>query len=195
MCHCKILIIDIWLLLCVVKIIIMKRQIKTTLKQIIDYWIENNNIDETKLNFDWSDANTHCWNCGDDKYRNSIKKASLERCHIIPHSLGGYDVPSNYVLLCKECHSEAPNISNNNNMWDWIKSNYMPISLYGTYRIRKALVMFKQKEGYSFFDKAKDIKDLNKVYIIEFKKISTHVSKITITTYYYMFKSIINNYT
>ena len=29
----------------------MKRQDKTTLNQIADYWIKNNNIDETQLNF------------------------------------------------------------------------------------------------------------------------------------------------
>ena len=79
----------------------MKREIKTTLKQISDYWIKNNNISETELNFDWSDSDTHCWSCGDNKHRKSKSTVSLERCHIIPHSLGGEDLPNNYVCFVK----------------------------------------------------------------------------------------------
>lgn len=173
----------------------MRRQDKTTQKQIADYWIENNNICETELNFDWSDAHTHCWNCGDNKYRKSKKTASLERCHIIPNALNGQDIPSNYVLMCKECHAQAPNVSNDKDLWNWIKSNYIPFSFYGTYKIRKALVMFKEKEGYSFFDKVKIIEDFNKVLQIEMGKISTHGPTVNAATYYYMFKSIVNNYT
>ena len=173
----------------------MKRQDKTTLKEIADYWIKNNNIDETQLNFDWSEAHTHCWNCGDNQYRKSKKTASLERCHIIPHALKGEDKPSNYVLLCHKCHSEAPNTSESNDMWDWIKSNYIPLSFYETYKIRKALVMFKEKEGYSFFDKAINIKDINNAITSEARKTGTHGIKYNVSTFYYIFKSIIKNYT
>ncbi len=173
----------------------MKRQDKTTLKQIADYWVKNNNINETQLNFDWSESHTHCWNCGDNKSSKSKKRPSLERCHIIPRSLNGSDIPSNYVLLCKECHSQAPNTSYENDMWEWIKSNYIPFSFYGTYKIRKALVMFKDKEGYSFFDKAIKIKNLNNAFNLELSKISTHGFKFNVVTYYYMLKSIIKNYT
>mgnify|MGYP005749641619 CR=1 FL=1 len=173
----------------------MKRQDKTTLKQIADYWIENSEISELELNFDWSDSHTHCWNCGDDKYRKSTKKIALERCHIVPHSLDGKDTPSNYVLLCKECHAEAPNTSNKNDMWDWIKSNHLPFALYGTYKIRKALVMYKQKEGHSFLDKIKNIKNIGEVISNEFAKTATHGVKMNISTYYFMFKSIVKNYT
>jgi hypothetical protein len=171
----------------------MKGSIKTTIKQISKYW--NGKVSETDLNFDWSESETHCWNCGDNKYRKSKKTASLERCHIIPRSLKGKDIPSNFVLLCKECHKEAPNTTNPNDMWDWIKSNYMPFSFYGTYTIRKALIMFKMKEGYSFLDKIKDIDYLNNIILTEFKKTSTHLLKTNESTYYYMFKHIIDNNT
>lgn len=33
----------------------------------------------------------------------------LERAHIIPKSRGGTDDPSNFVLLCSQCHHENPN--------------------------------------------------------------------------------------
>jgi Zn finger protein HypA/HybF involved in hydrogenase expression len=169
-----------------------KRQDKTTLKQIADYWINNNNIDETELNFDWSEAYTHCWNCGDNKYSESTKTIKLQRCHIVAHSLRGKDIPSNYVLLCKECHAEAPNTSSNEDMWDWIKSNYIPFSFYNTYVIRKALIMFKQKEGYSFFSVVKNIEKINKSIQNQSEKITTHGAKINSSTLYYMLKILVN---
>ena len=41
-------------------------------------------------------------------WRDVWNKASLERAHIIPHSKGGESIPSNLVLLCKDCHKENP---------------------------------------------------------------------------------------
>jgi hypothetical protein len=171
------------------------RYCKTTIKHIADYWIKNSNISELELNFDWADAHTHCWNCGDDRFRKSHKTPSLERCHIVPHSLGGSDSPDNYVLLCKDCHQEAPNTNNPNDMWDWIKSNYMPFSFYGTYSVRKALIIFQEREGFSFIEKASTINNISDVIKNEFNNVSTHGAKTTISTYYYMFKTIIDKYT
>ena len=65
--------------------------IKTTKKEIIDYW--KYKVDESDISVDWSDADVCCWRCGCEK--------KLERCHIVPYSLGGEDKPSNFVLLCK----------------------------------------------------------------------------------------------
>lgn len=171
----------------------MPRTNKTTLKQIADYWVSHSEICETKLNFDWSDAYSHCWNCGDNKKRKS--NVSLEKCHIIPHSLGGLDEPSNYVLLCKSCHESAPNTSNPNDMWDWIKSNFIPFSFTDTYHIRQALIMFKEKEGYSFFEKAVFVDDLNDCIKKELRKTSTHLShKNNTSTLYFTLKKIIENH-
>lgn len=172
----------------------MSRSNKTTLKEIADYWVNHSNICETELNFDWADSYTHCWNCGHNKQWASNKKPSLEKCHIIPHSLGGKDIPSNYVLLCKDCHRLAPNTSNPNDMWEWIKSNYTPFSFTGTYHIRQALVMFKQKEGCSFFDKAAHIKDLSQCIKNELQKTSVHFScRINASTLYFTMRNIIQD--
>lgn len=169
------------------------KQIKrsTSINAIAEYWINNSNICETELNFDWCDAYTHCWNCGDDKYSKSTKRVYLERCHIIARALGGLDTAGNYVLMCKECHTQAPNTSNPNDMWDWIKSNYIPFSFSNTYRLRKALVLFKQNEGYSFFDKIVCMKNFANALQSEMSKISTHGCKINESTYYFMLKSIV----
>jgi len=75
-------------------------------------------IDECVLSVDWSEADSHCWRCGCEK--------NLERCHIIPDSLGGLDSPNNLVLLCKRCHAENPNVSDPEIMWDWIKAYKVP---------------------------------------------------------------------
>src|SRR5579863_4893993 len=34
--------------------------------------------------------------------------AHLERAHIVPYAMGSSNHVSNYLLLCKECHKEAP---------------------------------------------------------------------------------------
>lgn len=86
-----------------------KFYIKTTKREIIEYYLNNIPINEIDLNFDWSEADQVCWNCGD--YSNT------ERCHIIPNSLDGDDIPKNYVLLCNECHIDAPNTNNSNIIW------------------------------------------------------------------------------
>ena len=95
--------------------------IKTTLEQIINYWVIR--IDESELSIDFSEANERCWRCA--------YKSKLDRCHIIPASLGGLDDPSNLVLLCRRCHVEAPNIKDKNFFWDWLKAS--KVSFYDTY--------------------------------------------------------------
>jgi hypothetical protein len=142
------------------------RQIKTSIKAIVKYWEEQDlndqteNIkdrlwDECNLNFDWSDAEICCWNCGE--------KLRLQRCHIIPHSLGGVDKPSNYVLLCNECHREAPNVNSSDAMWDWIRSNKLQgVEQLIGYRMAQALKLFQIRSGKSYTDTINDfIKEKN----------------------------------
>lgn len=109
-----------------------------TKSSIAAYWaeqeIEGNPLVE-KINHsisgDWGEPN--CWACGigpsfctpfmqsacDVDYREgeSIYKCwnrakFLERCHIVPDSRGGSNDVSNFLLLCKECHKEAPDCTN-----------------------------------------------------------------------------------
>ena len=93
-----------------------RKPIRTTVAQAVDYW--SNRIDECALSVDWSEANTHCWRCGCER--------NLQRCHIIPDSLGGKDEPANIVLLCKRCHAEGPNVTDPEVMWDWIRAYAVP---------------------------------------------------------------------
>lgn len=50
---------------------------------------------------DIDDPLTQCWACrGEDR--------SLEKAHVVAFSDGGSNDPSNYWLLCPECHREQP---------------------------------------------------------------------------------------
>jgi hypothetical protein len=164
-------------------------EIKTTIKQISEYWKINTKISEIDLNFDWCDSDTHCWNCGSNKKNTTGKTSRLERCHIIPKSLGGIDEPKNYVLLCNICHKEAPNTTNPNDMWDWIISNHLPISLYDVYNIQNALIKYKKTEKKSFLKNFKNVNELNKSLNDSIKNISTHGVIFNESTYYYFLKN------
>lgn len=122
-----------------------RRNILTTKEQIVEYWWNNLPAEETELNFDWSDALEVCWNCGDFTKH-------TQRCHIIPDMLGGKDVPSNYVLLCEDCHREAPDVHDAHEMWKWIKSNRTTTGLVGSYRMDKILKEFKRRNGFDFIE-------------------------------------------
>lgn len=88
-----------------------KRKIlKTTKQEIANYWKDR--IDAKGVSVAFAQASTHCWRCG-------VRKR-LDRCHIIPHAKGGEDIPSNYILLCKHCHVDNPNLDDSSIIWDWL---------------------------------------------------------------------------
>ena len=109
-----------------------RSQIKTKNLEIIDYW--ETRVDECDISVDFSYAHERCWRCG--------YKSVLHRCHIIPHSLGGEDHPSNLVLLCKRCHVEAPNINDVEFFWDWLKAQ--KTSFYNTYWTIRGFIEYEQ---------------------------------------------------
>lgn len=80
-------------------------------------------MDECGLSVDWAEAEKLCWRCAQGR--------NLQRCHIVPDSLGGLDEPSNLVLLCAQCHAEAPNVDDPSFMWTWLRAHAAPF--YGTY--------------------------------------------------------------
>ncbi|MCI9087443.1 MAG: HNH endonuclease [Clostridia bacterium] len=121
-----------------------RENIKTTKEEIIDYWIQLE--DECDLNFDWAEADTICWRCGYER--------RLHRCHIIPDSLGGKDEPSNFVLLCADCHEQAPNVESSSFMWDWIKSYHAPF--YNTFWDNQALKEYERIYHKSFIQELKE---------------------------------------
>ena len=98
--------------------------VKTFKQDIIEYWMDSPNYangDEVGMAIDQADLDEdggRCWRCGTTK--------NVQRCHIIPHSQGGGDEPSNLLLLCRDCHNDAPNVSNATaeDFFNWMKIFY-----------------------------------------------------------------------
>ena len=87
-----------------------------------------------------SDFEPSCWGCGlpviTELEENQTKglckddlpkiwgdknvSSTLNRCHIIPRSLGGEDSPSNLFLMCETCHQESPDTTNPCNFMRWV---------------------------------------------------------------------------
>lgn len=112
---------------------------KTTHGEIVDYWAERQ--DECGLSVDWANAKKLCWRCAHER--------RLQRCHIIPSSLGGDESPSNLVLLCEQCHAEAPNVADPEFMWVWLRAHAVPF--YGTYWQQRGLREYELIYGEKLF--------------------------------------------
>ena len=126
----------------------MKRErIKTSKEEIVKYWFYEKSIDESGLSIDASEANDRCWRCG--------CKNNLERCHIVPDSLGGKDEPSNLVLLCHRCHLDNPNISDPEIMWDWIRA--YGVAIYDTFWDRLGQKEYKFIYKKDFFQEMEEL--------------------------------------
>lgn len=84
---------------------------------------------------DWGEPG--CWACGfhyRDKYDIRRSDASwekiyrcwdeipLQRCHIVPKSLGGTDECGNLFLMCRECHDLAPNTNIPEIFFEWARA-------------------------------------------------------------------------
>lgn len=141
-------------------------EIRTKKGEIADYWF--NIVDESGLSVDASEAIERCWRCG--------YKARLERCHIIPKSLGGSDSANNLVLLCKRCHIENPNINDPEIMWDWIRAYGTPF--YDTFWVIEGMKEYEFIYGKSFEDEIKDREvfkwKVDEILAEVFKKTSIH---------------------
>lgn len=146
----------------------MKRyNIKSKNHEIVEYWFSK--VDECGLSVDAAEAHERCWRCG--------YEASLERCHIIPDSLGGEDTPSNLVLLCHRCHLENPNVTDPEIMWDWIRAYGTPF--YDTFWILQGMKEYKFIYGKSFEEEWKEreidnIEKFTKLFNEELKKTTFH---------------------
>ena len=146
----------------------MKRSdIEAKYHEIVEYWFTRE--DECGLSVDAADAYERCWRCG--------YKVPLEKCHIIPKSLGGEAIPSNLVLLCHRCHLENPNVTDPEIMWDWIRA--YGTSLYDTFWTLEGMKEYRIMYGKSFEEEWKecemnDIEGISKLLGEELKKTTFH---------------------
>ncbi len=107
--------------------------------QIVQYWIaaERAGIPHPWGWFDWGEPG--CFACGlydpdapawDDAWKESDYRIRalwnahhhyLDRCHVIPKCRGGSLDPSNFVLLCSECHRVSPEGDEPENLFRWMR--------------------------------------------------------------------------
>jgi hypothetical protein len=132
---------------------------RTTKEQIFEYHYEN--TDELGMGADACDWRERCWRCG--------YVSDLERCHIIPKSLGGQDSPENYILLCNKCHQEAPNVKDNKQIMKWIKETN--VGAYDIFWELRDIFIGVQNEISVHFGQGGNLnQSTNEWALIEFKK-------------------------
>ena len=133
---------------------------------ITEYWSRHE--DECGLSVDWAEAEKLCWRCAQGR--------KLQRCHIIPRGLGGTEEPSNLVLLCAQCHAEAPNVADASFMWTWLRAHAAPF--YGNYWNSRGFREYEFIFGEKPFRKVENseifMSSLQTAVEIYMKQVSTH---------------------
>lgn len=88
-------------------------------------WILKFFGDDSPISFDELDISklsTYCWGC-------KTETNNLQRCHLIPREKDGSMSPFNLVLLCRNCHREAPSVSfSEEPMLNWIANRPSEVS-------------------------------------------------------------------
>jgi len=138
----------------------------TTHREIVEYWSWHQ--DECGLSVDWAEAEKLCWRCA--------HKRRLQRCHIVPKALGGSDTADNLVLLCGQCHAEAPNVADPSFMWVWLRAHAVPF--YGTYWQerggREYELIYKEKPFHGLKPSEELLQKTREILKELFSKTSTH---------------------
>lgn len=135
---------------------------------------------------DWGEA--RCFACGRDSMAEfsqdkEIAKC-LQKCHIIPKTLGGSYEPDNIVLLCKHCHEESPDVADSTILMKWIYKKRIATKsfLWGEDFFNMLSSFIKQH-----YNNKLDIKQIEKLADI----CGTHGGKISIGTIEYILENTI----
>jgi hypothetical protein len=135
-----------------------RRVTKTTKAAIAEYWlgtaVGSQRFPNNEALFDPDFP--ACFACGspaleDGDHPPSWKvwnQATLDRCHICPHSLGGTDDPTNLVLLCSSCHRDAPNVGDPCYMIKWMTERDTCIDRF-SHLLERTLDTFELREDFS----------------------------------------------
>lgn len=101
--------------------------------EIFDHW--KGRLPELGFLIDWGEPG--CWACsfhyngkydirrpnaGSDAILRCWDRIPLQRCHIVPRSLGGSNTADNLFLMCRECHDQAPNTPFPEIFFEWARS-------------------------------------------------------------------------
>lgn len=155
---------------------VTSRQNAPSKRKIWQYWINNGiqrGLDDSRYenacNFNV------CVCCA----RNS---STLERAHIIPHSLGGSNDVSNFILLCGKCHRESPDVADEHALIEWV--NEQPSEM-------ESLLKLIQQEMSRYNLKIKIATDENvikEIFSDLYKNAGTHGGRFSDATRAYIIK-------
>lgn len=115
------------------------KDVIATREEIARYWYERGKELRDNPLFGWIYHLTidlgepSCWGCGswncendicgwkvDEALKNFNNVEWLERCHIVPRSLGGSNKPENLVLMCHQCNIANPHTDNPEVFFGWM---------------------------------------------------------------------------
>lgn len=155
-----------------------KKHATKWISECIKYW--GKRVYEGDLGVDFSEADKRCWRCGYER--------TLQKCHIVPKSLGGSDAPSNIIPLCAQCHDEAPDVNDPDEIFLWIKKNHHPF--YDTYWLQRGI----DESGVEFSSKKNDPEKFSELVRKGFNDIGVHFNQkiggayVKPSTYAWIFK-------
>ncbi len=141
-------------------------------RDVFEYW--RHRLSEIGFFIDWGEPG--CWACGfhySNKYdirRSDVSweeiylcwdKIPLQRCHIVPKSLGGSDECDNLFLMCRECHDLAPNTSIPEIFFEWARSQnwYVRESVKIKAALRSFGVVEEEHDKYYAFMNSENFRD------------------------------------
>lgn len=103
-------------------------------QKIAFYW-RDTSWDYFGYSMEWQEP--FCWACGtfdgsldmDQSGQKGIavfrvweNHGYLQRCHVVPKSLGGCNCEANLVLLCARCHRESPDTKDPIHFQNWVRN-------------------------------------------------------------------------
>ncbi|WP_294562249.1 hypothetical protein [uncultured Traorella sp.] len=187
-----------------------KKESVPSRKQIAEYWkgkyisknlevIDDYEEDALPVISDWGEP--ECWACCEfnlkiynnpnyEKLRTSKnymiiwnlpEVKFLQKAHIKSKMLGGENVPSNYFLLCKECHQESPDFQDPRYFFAYIRN-----SRKNEVKIRKRRENEMMRAIYELaFQLNKNIFTIDKAYKNlpnSFEKMGLHITNYSLYT-------------
>lgn len=114
------------------------------------------------------------WNLPENRY--------LQKAHIKSRMLGGKNIPSNYFLLCKECHQESPDFDDIQYFYAYIRfvrENVFKVSKRRNEEMKRAIYELSYQMNKNILTIDKGIQNL----FLNVNKMGLHITSFSLYTY------------
>jgi len=118
-----------------------KRQALPSVEEITTWYYENRPTWWTNLSRNPQEQWVSC-GCSDRCWITQAIHDDIQRCHIVPDSLGGSAHPSNLVLLSPRMHDRGPNTDDPKIFTDWMKAEVRAVQHDRDNRMEAARIVF-----------------------------------------------------